>query len=144
MMTLCWINLFCALDLMNLLFCNGIFLGVKFNFYSKKSEFKRLQSRCRSLSVHFFCYLTNYLLKQPPKVILEGFINYCQTKTLNEQLVFTISTWMQHMTYQPVHSVDPLMCVSYQRAADGSVGIDTELWHMEDMRSPTQSEQSIV
>lgn len=34
---------------------------------------------------------------------------------------------MQHMTYQPIHSVDPLLCVSYKRAADGSAGSGTEV-----------------
>lgn len=49
---------------------------------------------------------------------------------------------MQHMTYQPIYFVDPLKCVLYQRAADGSAGTGKELWLTEDRRSPTQSSQS--
>lgn len=47
-----------------------------------------------------------------------------------------MSTWMQRMTYQPIHSVAPLVCISYKRAADGSAGSDTERQVITDFKIP--------
>lgn len=74
------------------------------------------------------------LLKMPNITHHDTVLSSVFSKALNTQYaftneVFTMSTQMQHMTYQPIHSVDPLVCVLYQRAADGSAGSGTDVWH---------------